>query len=85
MGRRSTHLYEVVYYDDSNMPPAYYLIGGAEGESLDRALQLNLHRLIAPARELLRLQPEDLADEKIQRALYVIRSDDLVSSQSLSM
>jgi len=83
MRRRSEHFYEVVYYDDSSMPPTYYLVGGARGESPEQALRLNLRRLISRVRKYLHLLPEDVSDEKIQRVLYVIRSDGLVSVQSL--
>ena len=76
--KRTTRHYEIVYYDGSNVPPAYYLIGEAEGKSPKQVLQRNLKRLIGEARDLLDLSPEYFPDEDIQGSLCAIRSDGLV-------
>jgi len=76
--KRTTQHYEIVYYDGSNLPPAYYLIDEAEGESPKQVLRRNLKRLIAEARDSLGLSPEYFPDEDIQGSLCAIRSDGLV-------
>ena len=83
--KKATQLYEAVYYDGWITPPAYYLIGEAEGESPEQALQMNLRRLTAEVRDMLSLSPDDFSDEKVQETLYVIRSDGLVSTRNLGL
>jgi hypothetical protein len=80
---KTTQLFEVVYYDGWSTPPAYYLVGGAEGESPQQALRLNLQRLTAETRGILNLSPDDISDEKIQETLYAIRSDGLVPVRNM--
>jgi hypothetical protein len=75
--------YEVVYYDGSVDPPAYYLIGEIEGESPEQALRSNLQSLTAVVRDLLLLEPEYYPDKKIHWSLFAIRSNGLVPTWTL--
>ncbi len=83
--KKTAQFYEAVYYNGWDTPPAYYLIGGAEGESPEQALRLNLRRLTTEVRDMLSLSPDDLSDEKIQETLYVIRGDGLVSTRDMGL
>ena len=74
-------VYEVLYYDGWGEWPAYYLIGEAEGESPEEALESNLQRLTTEVRERFSLSPDDSRDEQIQEAIYVLRNNSLVSIQ----
>ncbi len=80
--KKTTGLYEAVYYDGWGIP-AYYLLHSVDGESPEQALRDNLQRLTAQVRELFGLSPDDVPDDKIQETLYVIRSDGLVSVHNL--
>lgn len=81
MARKTTHLYDAVYYNGWGVP-VYYALDSVEGESPEQALQENLPRLTAKVRELFSIS-DDVPDEKIQETIYVIRSDGLVSTHDL--
>lgn len=70
-------LYEVLWY--SSWDPCYFLIDGIEGDTPEKALRDNLERLTAEIRERYDLSLEDVPDEDIHEALYVLRDDGLVS------
>ncbi|HZP82522.1 MAG TPA: hypothetical protein VFB21_12860 [Chthonomonadaceae bacterium] len=72
-------MYEAFYYEDYETPPAYRWIGEVEGESPEQALLQNLPQLIASARDLYGLSPEDFDDESIQDSIFVFRPDAVVS------
>jgi hypothetical protein len=81
MEKARSFWYEIVYYDGWSMPPAYYLIGEAEGETPELALRQHLAHLIGEVRNALHLPPDLVSDAKIQETLYAVRNDGLVSAR----
>jgi hypothetical protein len=73
-------LYEVLFYDGYQEPPAYWLIDGVEGETPEQALAANLVAVTAKARKALHLGP-DCEDEWIQKSLYVLRPGGLAAAR----
>ncbi len=75
-------IYEALYYDGWDMPPAYYLVGEVEGDTPEQALAANLERITQQIREQLNLSDE-VSDEDIQETIYVLRENGLLSVQDL--
>ena len=70
-------MYEVLFYNGWQDPPAYTLLSGIEGRSPKDALRRNLPALIADVRSSYGLDGE-VSDDKICESLYAMRSDALV-------
>ena len=75
------NLYEVLFYCGEEMPPAYYLIGGIEGEKAEDALRDQLGKVVKLVRQIFGLGDE-FPDRKIYDDLYVLSEDGLVSARA---
>jgi len=75
------NLYEVLFYSGEEMPPAYYLIDGIEGETAEDALREQLGEVVKKVREIFGLG-DDFPIRKIYDGLYVLRGDGLVSARA---
>ena len=71
-------LYEVLFYCGEGMIPAYYLIDGIEGETIEDALRDKLAIITRLVREMFHLE-KDFPDRKIYDALFVLKEDGLTS------
>jgi len=67
------NLYEVLFYSGEEMPSAYYLIDGIEGETAEDALREQLGEVVKRVREIF-----GLGDEFPNRKIY----DGLVSARA---
>jgi len=76
-------VYEVLYFDGDAIIPAYYLIGGVEGNSPEKALANNLVRVIQEVRKVFDLPADSITDAKIQETIYVARPDGLIPARRL--
>ena len=74
--------YEALFYNGWIEPPAYYLLGDAEGDSINEALANNLERLTGEARRLFGLNSTDVDAERIQESLYLLQPDSLVCARN---
>jgi len=77
------NLYEVLFYSGEEMPPAYYLIDGIEGEKAEDALRDHLEEIVNKIRQIFGLG-DDFPDRKIYDGLYVLREGGLVSARTLA-
>jgi hypothetical protein len=75
-------LYEVLFYNGWQDPPAYYLLAGVEGRSPKEALQRNLPTVIQEIRQEFSLD-DDVDDRHICESLYALRSNGLVPARSI--
>jgi len=73
--------YEVLFYSGEEMPPAYYLIDGIEGETIEDALHERVGEVVKRIREIFCLGDE-FPDRKIYDGLYVLRENGLVSARA---
>jgi len=74
-------LYEVLFYSGEEMPPAYYLIDGVEGEKEEDALRDHMEEIVKQVRKIFVLGDE-FPDRKIYEGLYVLKEDGLVSARA---
>lgn len=74
------NLYTALWYDKFGEPPSYFPIDTVEAETPELALSNNLHHLVREVKEIFEL--DDISDEDIQRAIYILRDDCLVSIYS---
>ena len=74
-------LYEVLFYSGEEMPPAYYLIDGVEGEKAEDALRDHMGEIVKQVRQIFVLG-DDFPDRKIYDGLYVLKGDGLVSARA---
>jgi hypothetical protein len=72
------NLYEVLFYSGAGMIPAYYLIDGIEGDTIEDALQNQLGSVVQQVRETFHLG-DQFPVRKIYEALFVLKEDGLVS------
>jgi hypothetical protein len=77
-------MYELLYYDGWGQMPAYYLLGGLEGDTPEDALRRNLQQATRDVRDLFCLSEDDMSDEDIQETLYVLRENGLVPVRDLA-
>ena len=70
--------YEVLFYDGEASQPAYYLIASVEGTTPEDAIARHTPELVETARSRLSLGP-DYSGHRIREALFVVRSNGLVS------
>lgn len=75
-------VYEVLFFDGWGAMPAYYLVSSAEGTDPIEALEKSLPRVIAEIRCLFCLDDE-ITDGEIQKSIYLLRDDGLVSVTNL--
>ena len=75
-------LYEVLFYNGWQDPPAYYLLAGIEGRSPKEALRRNLPRVIQEIRQEFSLE-DDVDERYICESLYALRSDALVPARTI--
>jgi len=71
-------VYEVLFFDGWGAMPAYYLVASAEGPNPIEALERSLPKVIAEVRRLFCLDDE-IPDEAIQKSIYLLKDDGLVS------
>jgi hypothetical protein len=71
-------MYEVVYYEGYETPPAFRVIGTVEGDTPEQALRQNLDALLAEVRDMYYLDRDSFADEALLDSLFVIREDVLL-------
>lgn len=76
----SNRTYEILFFDGWGAVPAYYLVTFAEGANPIEALADSLPRAIAEIRHLFCLDDE-IADEEIQKSIYLLKDDGLVSQR----
>jgi len=76
-------MYELLFYDGWSTIPAYYLVGGVEGETPEQALSVNLDWATRQVRSLLGLPQDTVSDERLQETIYVVRPDGLVSPREI--
>jgi len=74
-------LFEVLFYVGDYDPPAYFLVGEAEGETPEEALRANLPQLITTVREMFDLE-EDIPDWKIGETLNLLHPNGLVPARN---
>ena len=74
--------YEVLFYSGEEMPPAYYLIDGVEGDKAEDALRDHLVEIVQQVRQIFGLG-NDFPDRKIYDGLYVLRENGLVSARGI--
>jgi len=72
--------YEVLFYSGEEMPPAYYLIDGVEGEKAEDALRDHLEEIVKKIRQIFVLE-DDFPDRRIYDGLYIMREDGLFSAR----
>lgn len=75
-------VYEVLFFDGGGVMPAYYLVASAEGVTPFEALEKSLPKVIAEIRHLFCLGDE-IADEELQKSIYLLKDDGLVSANNL--
>ena len=75
-------VYEVLFFSGWGEMPAYYLVTSAEGTTPIEALKESLPEVIAEIRRLFCLD-DDIADEEIQKSIYLLKDDGLVSVADL--
>jgi hypothetical protein len=73
--------YEAVFYNGWIEPPAYYLLGEAEGDSVEDAFANSLNRLTDETRRLFGLDSTDI--RRIHANLYLVQPNSFVSASSL--
>jgi hypothetical protein len=72
--------YYVFYYDGWHIPqPDYVWIAEVEGKNPQDALETNMQQILKSAREILELAEDDLSDDRLQEALYIVPSDSWLS------
>lgn len=71
-------VYEVLFFNGWGAMPAYYLVASAEGLNPIKALERSLPKVIAEVRHLFCLDDE-IPDEAIQKSIYLLKDDGLVS------
>ncbi|MFB0553356.1 MAG: hypothetical protein ACETWQ_08580 [Phycisphaerae bacterium] len=71
-------MYEVLFYCGDGTIPAYYLIDGIEGETIEDALRDKLASITWLVREMFHLE-KDFPERKIYDALFVVKEDGLTS------
>ena len=75
-------VYEVLFFEGWGAMPAYYLVASAEGANPTEALERSLPKAIAEVRRLFCLGDE-IPDEAIQKSIYLLKDDGLVSVTEL--
>jgi len=75
-------VYEVLFFDGWGAMSAYYPVTFAEGADPIEAFEESLPKAIAKTRRLFCLSDE-ITDEEIQKSIYLLKDDGLVSVTDL--
>lgn len=73
--------YAALYYNGDDSPPAFYLI--EEGEIPEAGFKSHVAIVTKKVREALMMGDTDIPDYKIQKHIYFVKYDDLISVREL--
>ena len=81
MPRQRLQSHVILFLDEWHMPePAYYLVDEVKGINPKDAIKRNRVHLLKRVRDILSVQKDEIAEYKIERALYVIPIEHWVSA-----
>ncbi|MCC7162810.1 MAG: hypothetical protein IT331_09990 [Anaerolineae bacterium] len=76
-------VYEAVYYDGNSDFAGYVLIDGVEGDTPEQALAIHIDSLTSQVIEMYGFEDSASTRNSIQKTLYLLRPNGLVSLSSL--